>query len=215
MLTLYLKPVLPATAERVEKFLNCGSMQWDGVNQTLSSERPISKFEHLMGRVDREEQLDVLLPDPDKAEAKVQKPAKKAEAKPAVEAMPIAATAVSTPEVEAVADICSIDDFAKIDLRVARVVKADHVEGADKLIRLELDIGDGRNRQVFAGLKAYYKPEELVGKLIVMIANLAPRKMRFGLSEGMVLAASYQSDKGAGVYLITPFEGAQPGMRLR
>ena len=128
------------------------------------------------------------------------------------------------------ADICTIDDFAKIDLRVARVVKADHVEGADKLIRLELDIGDGRNRQVFAGLKAYYKPEELVGKLIVMIANLAPRKMRFGLSEGanlaprkmrfglsegMVLAASYQSDKGAGVYLITPFEGAQPGMRLR
>ena len=109
----------------------------------------------------------------------------------------------------------TIDDFAKIDLRVARVVKADHVEGADKLIRLELDIGDGRNRQVFAGLKAYYKPEELVGKLVVMIANLAPRKMRFGLSEGMVLAASYQSDKGAGVYLITPFEGAQPGMRLR
>lgn len=215
LLTLYLKPVLPATAERVEKFLNCGSMQWDSVNQTLSSERPISKFEHLMGRVDREKQLDVLLPDPDKAEAKVQKPAKKAEAKPAVEAKPIEATAVSAPEVEAVADICTIDDFAKIDLRVARVVKADHVEGADKLIRLELDIGDGRNRQVFAGLKAYYKPEELVGKLIVMIANLAPRKMRFGLSEGMVLAASYQSDKGAGVYLITPFEGAQPGMRLR
>ena len=215
LLTLYLKPVLPATAERVEKFLNCGSMQWDSVNQTLSSERPISKFEHLMGRVDREKQLDVLLPDPDKAEAKAQKPAKKAEAKPAVEAKPIEATAVSTPEVEAVADICTIDDFAKIDLRVARVVKADHVEGADKLIRLELDIGDGRNRQVFAGLKAYYKPEELVGKLIVMIANLAPRKMRFGLSEGMVLAASYQSDKGAGVYLITPFEGAQPGMRLR
>lgn len=130
-------------------------------------------------------------------------------------ALRIEATAVSAPEVEAVADICTIDDFAKIDLRVARVVKADHVEGADKLIRLELDIGDGRNRQVFAGLKAYYKPEELVGKLIVMIANLAPRKMRFGLSEGMVLAASYQSDKGAGVYLITPFEGAQPGMRLR
>ena len=122
LLTLYLKPVLPATAERVEKFLNCGSMQWDSVNQTLSSERPISKFEHLMGRVDREKQLDVLLPDPDKAEAKVQKPAKKAEAKPAVEAKPIEATAVSTPEVEAVADICTIDDFAQIDLRVARVV---------------------------------------------------------------------------------------------
>lgn len=218
LLTLYLKPVLPATAERVEKFLNCGSMNWASVNETLSSERPIAKFEHLMGRVDREKQLDVLLPDPDKAAVKSEKPAKKSQDKPATcEAKPAQSAASPSEEskVEAVADICTIDDFSKIDLRVARVVKAEHVEGADKLIRLELDIGDGRNRQVFAGIKAYYQPEALVGKLIVMIANLAPRKMRFGLSEGMVLAASYQSDKGAGVYLVTPFEGAQPGMRLR
>lgn len=219
LLTLYLKPVLPATAERVEKFLNCGSMQWDSIDQTLSSERPISKFEHLMGRVDREKQLDVLLPDANTASAKSpsksDKPVTKAENAPCASQAASTASTSETSLVEAVADICTIDDFAKIDLRVARIVKADHVEGADKLIRLELDIGDGRNRQVFAGIKAYYKPEELIGKLIVMIANLAPRKMRFGLSEGMVLAASYQSDKGAGVYLITPFEGAQPGMRLR
>lgn len=216
LLTLYLKPVLPATAERVEKFLNCDSMQWDSVEQTLTSSRPIAKFEHLMGRVDLDKQLNVLLPEhvdgADKAPAKAEKPAQKTEAKPCGQTC---AAGTGAPEVEAVADICTIEDFSKIDLRVARVVKADHVEGADKLIRLELDIGDGRNRQVFAGIKAYYKPEDLVGRLIVMIANLAPRKMRFGLSEGMVLAASYQSDKAAGVYLVTPFEGAQPGMRLR
>ena len=215
LLTLYLKPVLPATAERVEKFLNCGSMQWDSIDQTLSSERPISKFEHLMGRVDREKQLDALLPDAETSTAKIAKASAKPETKSCAAAVSTESTQNGAPEVEAIADICTIDDFSKIDLRVARVVKADHVEGADKLIRLELDIGDDRNRQVFAGIKAYYKPEELVGKLVVMIANLAPRKMRFGLSEGMVLAASYQSDKGAGVYLVTPFEGAQPGMRLR
>lgn len=220
LLTLYLKPVLPATAERVEKFLNCEPMSWESVGTSLTSARPISKFEHLMGRVDRDKQLDVLLPD---AAAPAKEPAKepaKSEAKAAKTEEKAGACASKTEcsgttEVEAVAGICTIDDFGKIDLRVARVVKAEPVEGADKLIRLELDIGDGRNRQVFAGLKAYYQPETLVGKLIVMIANLAPRKMRFGVSEGMVLAASYQSDKGAGVYLVSPFEGAQPGMRLR
>lgn len=214
LLTLYLKPVLPATAERVEKFLNCEPLNWSSVDACLASSRPISKFEHLMGRVDREKQLDVLLPDATAAQAI--KPEKKAapKAAPATPAASVAAAAAPA-EVEAVADVCTIDDFSKIDLRVARVVKAEDVEGADKLIRLELDIGDGRNRQVFAGIKAYYKPETLTGRLIVMIANLAPRKMRFGVSEGMVLAASYQSDKGRGVYLITPFEGAEPGMRLR
>ena len=112
---------------------------------------------------------------------------------------------------EAVADICTIDDFAMIYLRVARVVKADLVEGADKLIRLELDIGDGRNRQVFAGLKAYYKPEELVGKLIVMIANLAPRKIRGLVSAGMILTAESPDGK---LTLLAPGGDVAPGSRI-
>ena len=97
---------------------------------------------------------------------------------------------------------------------MARVVTCEEVEGSDKLLRLELDVGEGRLRQVFSGIKAWYKPEDLVGKLVVMIANLAPRKMRFGVSEGMVLAASSALKKNEGVYLLEPFEGAEPGMKL-
>ena len=191
MLTLYLKPVLPATAARVEAFLNCGELSWESIGQHLSSANPINKFEHLMGRVDREKQLDKLVPE------KAPEP-----------------EAPKLPGGEAIAPVCTIDDFAKIDLRIARIVKCEQVEGSDKLLRLELDVGEGRLRQVFSGIKAFYKPEDLVGKLTVMIANLAPRKMRFGLSEGMVLAASDASDKKSGIYLIEPYEGAKPGMRL-
>ncbi|MBO5659260.1 MAG: methionine--tRNA ligase [Duodenibacillus sp.] len=191
LLTLYLKPVLPATAERVEKFLNCGELTWESSTVALSSANPISKYEHLMGRVDREKQLDVLVPE-----------------KPVEEAKPV------LPGGEAIADVCTIDDFTKIDLRIAKIVTCSEVEGSDKLLRLELDVGEGRLRQVFSGIKAFYEPKDLVGKLTVMIANLAPRKMRFGISEGMVLAASDASDKAGGVYLIEPFPGAQPGMRL-
>ena len=193
LLTLYLKPILPATAERVEKFLNCGELTWASVDTPLTSAHPISKFEHLMGRVDMKKHLDALVP----GEAKVEK---KAEA--------------VLPGGEAIAATCSIDDFVKTDLRVAKVVECTTVEGSDKLLCLKLDVGEGRLRQVFSGIKSFYKPEDLVGKLVVMIANLAPRKMRFGVSEGMVLAASDASDKKSGVYLIEPFPGAKPGMRL-
>ena len=106
----------------------------------------------------------------------------------------------------------SIDDFARIDLRIARIVNAEQVEGADKLIKLTLDVGEGRHRTVFAGIKSAYKPEELVGRLTPMVANLAPRKMKFGLSEGMVLAAS---GEGPGIYLLAPDSGARPGMRVK
>jgi methionyl-tRNA synthetase len=191
MLTLYLKPVLPATAERVEAFLNCGELTWESVSSHLSSSSPINKFEHLMGRVDREKQLDKLVPE------KAPEP-----------------EAPKLPGGEAIAPVCTIDDFAKVDLRIAKIVKCEHVEGSDKLLRLELDVGEGRLRQVFSGIKAFYKPEDLTGKLTVMIANLAPRKMRFGVSEGMVLAASDASDKKSGIYLIEPTAGAKPGMRL-
>jgi methionyl-tRNA synthetase len=108
----------------------------------------------------------------------------------------------------------SIDDFAKVDLRIARIVSAERVEGSDKLLKLVLDIGEDRMRTVFSGISAHYPPEQLTGRLTVMVANLAPRKMKFGLSEGMVLAASFPDD-GGGVYLLDPQQGAQPGMKVR
>ena len=213
LLTLYLKPVLPATAARVEAFLNCGELTWQSVETPLSSANPISKYEHLMGRVDRKGQLDKLLPDrPEQTAPEAGKPGEKADKKPQKKSAPAADP--NAPGGEPVAEICTIDDFTRVDLRVARVVKCEEVEGSDKLLRLELDAGEGRLRQVFSGIKAWYKPEDLTGRLVVMIANLAPRKMRFGVSEGMVLAASSALKKDEGVYLIEPFEGAEPGMKL-
>ena len=105
----------------------------------------------------------------------------------------------------------SVDDFNKVDLRIARIVQAERVEGADKLLRLSVDLG-GETRTVFAGIKAAYEPEQLVGRLTVLVANLAPRKMKFGVSEGMVLAAS---GEGPGIFLLSPDSGAQPGMRVK
>jgi methionyl-tRNA synthetase len=116
----------------------------------------------------------------------------------------------------AVAPDIGIDDFGKVDLRIARIVQAEAVEGSTKLLRLTLDVGEGRTRNVFSGIAAHYRPEQLAGKLTVMVANLAPRKMKFGVSEGMVLAASHSDEKAApGVYVLEPFPGAQPGMRVR
>ncbi len=197
LLTLYLKPILPHTAERVEAFLHCGEQMWDTVNQPLSSANPIEKYQHLMGRVDLKKHLDALIPGTKTAAPAAEE--KKDEA--------------NLPGGEAIAPICTIDDFVKTDLRVAKVVECTTVEGSDKLLRLMLDVGEGRIRQVFSGIRAFYKPEDIVGKLVIMIANLAPRKMRFGVSEGMVLCASNPKDKKS-VYLIEPDAGAEPGMRL-
>lgn len=197
LLTLYLKPILPHTAERVEAFLHCGEQTWDTVNQPLSSANPIEKYQHLMGRVDLKKHLDALIPGTKTAAPAAEE--KKDEA--------------NLPGGEAIAPICTIDDFVKTDLRVAKVVECTTVEGSDKLLRLMLDVGEGRIRQVFSGIRAFYKPEDIVGKLVIMIANLAPRKMRFGVSEGMVLCASNPKDKKS-VYLIEPDAGAEPGMRL-
>ena len=124
--------------------------------------------------------------------------------------------APSLPGGVAIADTITIDDFAKIDLRIAKIVNAEHVEGSDKLLRLTLDAGEGRHRNVLSGIKAAYKPEDLIGKLTVLVANLAPRKMKFGVSEGMVLAASHADEKQyPGIYLLDPHQGAQPGMRVK
>jgi methionyl-tRNA synthetase len=127
---------------------------------------------------------------------------------PAVEAPKPGGEDISAP--------ITIDEFAKVDLRIARIVDCAHVEGSDKLLRLTLDVGEGKTRNVFSGIKAAYKPEELVGKFTVMVANLAPRKMKFGLSEGMVLAASHTDEKAhPGLYILEPWPGAVPGMRVR
>lgn len=191
LLTLCLKPVLPATAERVENFLSIAPLAWADAAKHLSSADPIKPYQHLMQRVDMEKQLNVLVPE------------KAPEPEPAV------------PGGEPIAPEVTIDDFSKVDLRVAKIVKCEEVEGSTKLLRLTLDLGEGRTRNVFSGIKSAYKPSDLEGRLTVMIANLAPRKMRFGVSEGMVLAASDAADKSLGLFLLSPDSGAQPGMRIR
>jgi methionyl-tRNA synthetase len=194
-LTVYLAPMLPATAARVSRELF-------GLNRDLSfadrKERPqrIQPFKHLMTRVE-EKQLDQLFDSTSVPQAAA--PQRHAEHQQhATGGKPVS-------------DTISIDDFAKLDLRVARIAKAEHVDGADKLLKLTLDLG-GATRTVFAGIKSAYAPVALEGKLAVVVANLAPRTMKFGVSEGMILAAS---GDGPGIFLISPDLGAQPGMRVK
>ena len=195
LLTIYLKPVLPDLAARVEAFLNVDALRFADVEKSLGAHR-IGAYEHLMQRVDPK-QLDALFEPP---------------------AAPVGGngSGESLPGGEALAPTIGIEDFAKIDLRIALIVNAEHVEGSDKLLRLTLDVGEGATRNVFSGIKSAYKPEDLIGKFTVMVANLAPRKMKFGISEGMVLAASHADEKAnPGVYVLEPWPGAQPGMRVR
>jgi len=185
----YLKPVMPELTKKSETFLN-STITWDDLasGQPLPSGHKINKFKPLITRIEKEA-IDNMV-DESKQEA--------------------------TPKAtDPISDEISFDDFAKLDLRVARIAKAEHVEGADKLLQLTLDLGEstgGLQKNVFAGIKSAYAPEELEGKLVVMVANLAPRKMRFGLSEGMVLAAS-GTDKN--LFVIHPDSGATPGMRVK
>lgn len=190
LLTLCLKPVLPATAERVEAFLSIAPLAWASAAEPLSSVNPIKPYQHLMQRVDMVRQLDQLLPD------HVPEPK------------------VRAPGGEAIAPEVTIDDFSKMDLRVAKVIKCQKVEGSTKLLQFTLDVGEGKTRNVFSGIQSAYKPEDLEGRLIIMIANLAPRKMRFGVSEGMILSASDADDKGLGLFVLSPDSGAIPGMRI-
>lgn len=196
LLTLYLKPILPELATRAEGFLQVEPMQWaDAASPLLDHE--ITKFKPLIQRVDPAAIEKLLEAAAEDAKAFAQPEQPKVEA--------------SNP----IADEIQFDDFAKIDLRIAKIVEADHVEGADKLLRLQLDLGDetgGVQKQVFAGIKSAYAPEDLVGKLTVVVANLAPRKMRFGMSEGMVLAAG---PGGKDLFILNPDDGAQPGMRVK
>jgi methionyl-tRNA synthetase len=190
LLTIYLKPVLPALAARVEAFLRVPPLTFVDAANALGG-HTIGAYEHLMQRADPK-QLDALLEAPE---------------------LPPAANA---PGGEPIAPEVGIADFAKIDLRIAKIVEASRVEGSDKLLRLTLDVGEGRPRNVFSGIRSDYEPEELAGKLTVVVANLAPRKMKFGLSEGMVLAASHADEKTRpGIYVLEPWPGAEPGMRVR
>lgn len=191
LLTLYLKPVLPQLAGQVEAFLNIAPLQWSDANQLLLG-HTINSYQHLMTRVDTK-QIELLI------EANKQS----LQATPAVTAAP----AYEIPEI---AETISIDDFMKIDLRIAKIVDAQAVKGADKLLQLTLDIGNGQ-RNVFAGIKSAYEPADLIGRHTVLVANLAPRKMKFGMSEGMVLAAGGDG----GLYILSPDEGAKPGMRVK
>ena len=183
LLTIYLKPVLPQTAAEAERFLNVAPLQWSDAGTLLPAGHRISEYRHLLNRVD-EKQLDQLFD---------------------------VASVPGVAKEQAVSDTISIDDFNKLDLRVAKIARAEALEGADKLLKLTLDMGDG-TRTVIAGIKSAYAPEKLEGRLTVVVANLAPRKMKFGVSEGMVLAAS---GDGPEIFLVSPDAGAQPGMRVK
>jgi methionyl-tRNA synthetase len=202
-LTILLAPVLPQVATRVAEFLGEPGFAWDDARGEHAWRsmlgRQIGAFSHLIQRVDAKMVEDLF-----------DRPAAPTAAQDgAASEAPAAAIEPLAPEI-------SIDDFGRIDLRVARIVNCEHVEGAGKLLRLTLDVGEGRLRNVFSGIKSAYQPEQLVGKLTVMVANLAPRKMKFGVSEGMVLCASAADDKAnPGLYLLDPMPGAEPGMRIR
>ena len=191
LLMIYLKPVLPAMALKVEAFLNVAPLTWQD-SQTLLFNHPVNTFEPLMTRVEADKVAAMI--DASKEVLASMEPTRQPPA-----------------WLEPVADEITFDDFARVDLRIARIVNAELVEGAGKLLRLTLDIGEPEPRNVFAGIKSAYAPEALVGKHTVMVANLAPRKMKFGVSEGMVLAAG---PGGKELWILEPHEGAQPGMRV-
>jgi methionyl-tRNA synthetase len=186
LLTLYLKPVLPALAAQVEVFLGIAPLTFADAATRLGNGHTIGDYKHLM------------LFEP-----------------PAQDTLALAAIENIAPGGEAIAPAITIDDFTKIDLRIAKIVNCEAVEGSVKLLRLTLDAGEGRMRNVFSGIASSYQPEDLIGKHTVLVANLAPRKMKFGISEGMVLAASHADEKAQpGIYVLEPLPGAAPGMRI-
>ena len=211
-LSVMLAPILPSLSKRVatELFGQASSFVWTDAGVLPSQ---IDPFKHLMQRVEPT-MLDELFEIPAAAEAA------KPKAQPSADATSIARPSPTevgglAPGGEPLAPTITIDDFVKIDLRVARIVNCEQVEGSTKLLRLTLDVGEGRLRNVFSGIQSAYTPEQLIGRLTVVVANLAPRKMKFGVSEGMVLAASHFDAKiDAGIYVLDPSSGAQPGMRI-
>jgi len=197
ILTIYLKPILPRFAQKVERFLDVEELSFADVEKTLEN-CPIGTFERLFERID-EEQVTAMVEESKESQAP----------KPVVTPPPAGAT--PPPEgIEPFKPECTIDDFAKIDLRVAKVVTAEPVAGANKLLRLVLDVG-GVQKNVMAGIALAYKPEDLVGKMVVCLANLKPRQMKFGLSEGMILASG---SGGKDICMLTVDPGAKPGQKV-
>jgi methionyl-tRNA synthetase len=194
LLTIYLKPVLPKLAAEVEKFLNVAPLVWND-SATLLTDHAINPYQHLAARI-----------DPTQVAALLQE----AKESLAMNAEHPAAPAASA--IEPIKPEISIDDFGKVDLRIAKIVSAGYVDGADKLLQLTVDLGEGKTRNIFAGIRSAYDPKQLEGRLTVVVANLAPRKMKFGLSEGMVLAAG---PGGKELWILAPDSGAQPGMRVK
>ncbi|MFC0349056.1 methionine--tRNA ligase [Undibacterium danionis] len=211
ILTIFLKPVLPHLASQVEAQLNIAPLNWASVATPIPNQHTINPYVHLMQRVDPKI-FDQLFDAPTTPLTEVTKsPTETSLPTPSLEGAEAAGSAIEdlAPEIK-------IDDFAKIDLRIAKIVNCEHVEGSDKLLRLTLDVGEGKTRNVFSGIKSAYQPEQLIGKFTVMVANLAPRKMKFGMSEGMVLAASAADEKSnPGLYILEAWPGAEPGMRVR
>ncbi len=203
ILTLYLKPVLPELAKAVENLLNIPALKWRDAAQTLPEGHQIKQYQHLMTRIEEQQIAALIQANQSNLQPSTAKVSKMTNPDIPVTNVPITDTATPT---------INIDDFNKIDLRVARIINAQHVTGADKLLQLTLDVGAMGERQVFAGIKSAYDPAPLIGRLTVMVANLAPRKMKFGVSEGMVLAASGEEP---GLYILTPDSGATPGMRIK
>jgi methionyl-tRNA synthetase len=217
-LTILLSPVLPGVAANVRTFLNDAAYTWADTSVASGAAwqpmlgRTIGAYSHLMTRVDAK-MIEDLFDAP--AQQAVAAPAAAAKPEKAAKSKAPAAPAVTETGIEVIAPEISVDDFFKVDLRIAKIVNCEHVEGSDKLLRLTLDAGEGRHRNVFSGIKSMYQPEDLIGKLTVLVANLAPRKMKFGVSEGMVMAASAVDEKAnPGIYILNPWPGATPGMRI-
>jgi len=202
LLTLYLKPLLPTLAEQAEVFLNVKPLAWCDVNSSLPPNHKINSYEHLMTRLDIKQITALVEANKESLQPTAQAHSPQRHAQHQEKAVETSTTSSTV----------TIDDFNKVDLRIARIISAEQVVGAEKLLRLTLDVGDGQTRTVFAGIKSAYEPEKLKGRLTVMVANLAPRKMKFGVSEGMVLAASGTEP---GFYLLSPDSGAQPGMKVK
>jgi methionyl-tRNA synthetase len=206
VLTIYLKPILPKFAQKVEKFLNVGDLSFADVERTLEN-REIGTFERLFERID-EEQVNAMIEQ--SKEGQAPKPPAAPQAAPSTPAItPTPAAQPAVPQGDFKPEV-TIDDFAKLDLRIARVVSAERVQGADKLLRLVLNVGSVQ-KTVMAGIALVYKPEDLVGRLVVFFANLKPRQMKFGLSEGMILASG---PGGKDVFLLSVDPGASPGQRV-
>ena len=208
MATICLKPIIPATAAMVEELLNLPDLAWSDASEHFTPGHHIGTYQHLMQRA-----------TPEQLKALFEPPALMEDAQ--------SATEIVAKGGEPFAPTITIDDFAKIDLRIAKIVNCEVVEGSTKLLRLTLDVGEGvdaqgnpKTRNVFSGIASAYQPQDLIGKHTVLVANLAPRKMKFGVSEGMVLAASHGDEKAnPGIYVLEPSSvsggGAQPGMRVR